>query len=246
MVEVLGSLSVLVSKKKVKGAPVQKTVAKALAWWLALCGKLGVKSVADLLWGKFPFVCPYCLRESHAPDDCSRRKRLAKGPDWVQLDEIGRRNRERMPKTLAAWQRMFAGIYQPSTTDDISKIFAKLTEEVGELAESIRVFPAEPGYFLSEAADVFAWLMKINTLADEEADIPADQRGDGLQEEFASSYPGRCVDCNSAICTCPPILATTVGRIAHEVPGERSSYSERGSFMTAAQASHLFGPRPRD
>lgn len=95
IVEVMGSLSVLVSKKKVKGAPVQKIVAKALAWWLALCGKVGVKSVSDLLWGKFPFVCPYCQRAPHAPDECNTRKKEAKGPTWSQLDVLGVQHKDR-------------------------------------------------------------------------------------------------------------------------------------------------------
>lgn len=242
LVEVMGGLSVLVSKKKAKGAPVQKIVAKALAWWFALCGKVGVKSVADMLWGKFPLVCPYCQRELHAPDECNRRKKESRGPDWGSLEKIATHNKERKPKTIAEWQRMFATIYPPSTTDDISKTFAKLMEEIGELAEALRFFPSAPGYFLSEAADVFAWLMKLNNLIDEDAETPAERRGDNLQEAFTTAYPGRCTDCNSAVCTCPLILASTIGRIAHEVSPERSSYDEKGSFITAKKASVLFGP----
>lgn len=243
LVEVMGSLSVLVSKKKVKGAPVQRIVAKALAWWFALCGKAGIKSAAELLWGKFPLVCPYCEQEAHSPDLCSQKKRAARGPDWTRLSQLSRQNASRKPKTIAEWQRMFARIYAPSTTDDIAKTFAKLTEEIGELAEAIRVFPAAPGYFLSEAADVFAWLMKLNNLIDEDSDTPVEQRGDSLQYEFAAAYPGRCLDCNAALCTCPPILGSTVGRIAHEVPPERSSYGEEGSFMTQEAAAVAFGPK---
>jgi NTP pyrophosphatase (non-canonical NTP hydrolase) len=35
----------------------------------------------------------------------------------------------------------------------------RLSEELGELAEAIRVLPVAPQYFVSEAPDVFAWLM---------------------------------------------------------------------------------------
>lgn len=150
------------------------------------------------------------------------------------------------PMTIAQWQRMFATIYPPSTTDDISKTFAKLMEEIGELAEAIRVFPAAPGYFLSEAADVFAWLMKLNNLVDEDLDTPANERGEKLQEAFANAYPSRCLDCSAAVCTCPPILGTTIGRIAHEVPGARGTYEAGGSFMTAEKASAMFGPSMND
>lgn len=240
LVEVIGSLSVLVSKKNIrKGASVEAYLGKSIAWWLALCGKVGVRSVEEMLWGKFPMACPYCRKERHEPDECSERKRTNAGPSWGELEEIGNRNSRTRPKTIGDWQRMFASIYPPTTTEEFSKIFAKLTEEMGELAEAIRVFPAEPGYFLSEAADVFAWLMKLNNLV--ECDLPRNERGNLLELTVARAYPGRCLDCSAAVCTCPPILASTIGRIAHEVPAERSSYREGGSFMTAEAASRRFG-----
>jgi pyrimidine deaminase RibD-like protein/NTP pyrophosphatase (non-canonical NTP hydrolase) len=247
IVEVMGSLTILVTKKRVKGPPVHKILAKALAWWFALCGKVGIKSVADLLWGKFPLVCPYCESEVHAPDPCNQRKRDARGPNWSRLAAFSETNGPRRPKTIAQWQRMFATIYPPSTTDDVAKTFAKLTEEIGELAEAVRVFSAAPGYFLSEAADVFAWLMKLSNLVDEEAETPTSRRGDALGNEFALAYPGRCLDCNASLCSCPPILASTIGRIAHEVPPERSSFDKSGSFMTQESAASLFGlPSPEE
>jgi NTP pyrophosphatase (non-canonical NTP hydrolase) len=135
---------------------------------------------------------------------------------------------------------MFAAIYPPTTTEDFAKIFAKLTEEMGELAETIRVFSAEPGYFLSEAADVFAWLMKLINLV--ELNVPRLSRGEMLQTVFADSYPERCRDCNGAICSCAPILATTIGRIAHEVPPGLASFQENGIYLTAERRSTKFGP----
>lgn len=242
LVEVIGSLSVLVSKKNDKGAPLQKYMAKAVAWWLALCGKVGVKSVMDLLWGKFPMACPYCQQQRHDPEECKERKTKSPGPDWIALAELGRRNIDRRPRTIAEWQRMFANIYPPASTEDYAKTFAKLMEEIGELAEALRVFPAAPGYFLSEAADVFAWLMKLNNLVEDEANISRRNRGNALQETFVSAYPDRCIDCNSAVCTCPPILGSTIGRIAHEVSPERSTYESAGSFLTAEKISGKFGP----
>lgn len=242
LVEVIGILSLTVSKKNIKGAPVQKYMAKAVAWWIALCGKVGIKSVMGLLWGKFPAACPYCQKERHDPDDCKVRKQKSPGPDWNAIADIGKRNIDKQPKTIAEWQRMFAGIYPPMTTEECSVTFAKLMEEIGELAESLRVFPSAPGYFLSEAADVFAWLMKLNNIVEEQGGTPAEERGNALQVAFVSAYPGRCIDCNAAICTCPPILASTVGRIAHEVSPSRSSYDSAGSFLTAEKISAKFGP----
>jgi pyrimidine deaminase RibD-like protein/NTP pyrophosphatase (non-canonical NTP hydrolase) len=241
LVEVIGSLSVLVSKKSDYGPTLHKYMAKAFAWWFALCGKVGVKSVAAMLWGKFPHVCPYCQREPHDLDECMMRKERSRGPDWAELERIGAQSIERQPRTLAEWQRMFDSIYRGSTTEEYAKTFAKLAEEVGELAEALRVFPAAPGYFLSEASDVFAWLMKLNNMV--EGKLPRSERGLALQRTLADAYPSRCRDCNSAVCTCPPILASTIGRIAHEVPGKFVSYSEKGSFFTADRLSEIFGRR---
>jgi NTP pyrophosphatase (non-canonical NTP hydrolase) len=238
----MGNLSLLVSKKGDKGKNAQKYIAKALAWWFALCGKVGIKSASEVLWGKFPAACPYCLSEEHKPEACRERKKASRGPDWKLVATLGERNASKRPRTLAEWQRMFAMIYPSSSTEDFPAVFAKLMEEIGELAEALRVFPAAPGYFLSEAADVFAWLMKLNNVIEYQAETPIGDRGVLLQSTFAAAYPGRCIDCSAAICTCAPILASTIGRIAHEVPPERSSYDDMGSFMTAERVSKLFGP----
>ena len=242
LVEVIGSLSVLVSKKSDYGPMLHSYMAKAIAWWFALCGKVGVKSPSNMLWAKFPHACPYCHKVPHDFDECALRKAASRGPDWSALQRIGQTSIARKPRSIAEWQQMFAQIYPSSSTEDYAKTFAKLAEEVGELAEAVRVFPSAPGYFLSEASDVFAWLMKLNNMV--EAKVPREHRGIVLQKTLANAYPSRCRDCNLAVCSCPPILTSTIGRIAHEVPGEFVSYADGGSFLTADKLSEIFG-QPR-
>ena len=239
LVEVIGTLSVLVSKKSDYGPNLHNYMAKAIAWWLALCGKVGVKSPSSMLWAKFPYACPYCQKVPHDFDECGIRKAASRGPDWSALQRMGQASIAKKPKSISDWQQMFAKIYPSSTTEEYAKTFAKLAEEVGELAEAVRVFPSAPGYFLSEASDVFAWLMKLNNMV--EAKIPRQERGLMLQKTLATAYPSRCRDCNLAVCSCPPILPSTIGRIAHEVPGEFVSYAESGSFHTADKLSEIFG-----
>ncbi|HXD31606.1 MAG TPA: deaminase [Pyrinomonadaceae bacterium] len=240
LVEVVGSLSVLVSKKQETNPEmIAKEMAKAVAWWLALCGQVGIASASRLLWTKFPDACPYCRTKPHDQDECTQRKRQARGPDWIELRRLAERNIEHQPKRLSEWQQMFSAIYPPASTEDYTKTFAKLTEEMGELAEAIRVFSAEPGYFLSEAADVFAWLMKLNNLV--EAKKPRNERGRLLERAMADSYPARCRDCNSGVCSCPPILPSTIGRIAHEVPDDFVSFSDGGVYLTVEKRSQKFG-----
>ena len=49
LTEVVGGLSLLASEKRKKGKSPESFMPKALAWWLALNGKLGVVRVSDLL-----------------------------------------------------------------------------------------------------------------------------------------------------------------------------------------------------
>jgi pyrimidine deaminase RibD-like protein/NTP pyrophosphatase (non-canonical NTP hydrolase) len=239
LVEVAGGMSQLASNKQKPGAPPESFVPKAVAWWLALCGKVGVKSVEKMLWAKFPNACPYCQVAPHDNDVCQERKAQRRGPDWDALAALGREKAP--PGRLGEWQRMFATVYQAQQTEDFGNSFARLTEEMGELAEAIRVFPAAPGYFLSEAADVFAWLMKVQNVVEQRAGVPRADRGKAIEREFARAYPDRCLDCGEASCACPPILPGTVGRIAHEVPGKRGTFGEEGYFMTNDRAAEVFG-----
>lgn len=83
------------------------------------------------------------------------------------------------------------------------------------------IFSVEPGYFVSEASDVFAWLMHLQNLVDQKKGTPKAERGLRLNQAFAQAYPGVCVDCGAEACVCPAVLPKTIGRIAHEVPRNR-------------------------
>lgn len=245
LVEVIGGLSLLASEKKKHGVAPETFVPKAVAWWLALCGKVGVKSVDDMVWAKFPYACAYCHKHPHDPDECSERKASRPGPDWEGLARLGEGRAEQRPASLGGWQRMFSGVYPAQQTEDYGPSFGRLSEELGELAEALRVFPAAPGYFLSEAADVFAWLMHIQNIIDQKSGTSKAERGRHLEEAVCIAYPDRCLDCGEDVCNCPPILESTIGRIAHEVPTGRGSFDREGSFMTADRMLARFQPGRR-
>jgi len=236
LVEVIGGLSCVATRKKKPGVDGDVYVAKAIAWWLALCGKVGLKSVEAMLWDKFPGVCAYCHQAKCLGADCAEMKAQQPGPRWETLAEIGRHSQP--PKRLAEWQRMFGTIYPVQQVGSLGAIFGRLAEELGELAEAVRVFPAEPGYFLSEAADVFAWLMQVENTLDQE--VPRADRGRRIEASLARSYPDACADCGGRICSCPPILASTIGRIAHEVPTDRGTFDQAGRFSTPDKTRRLF------
>jgi pyrimidine deaminase RibD-like protein/NTP pyrophosphatase (non-canonical NTP hydrolase) len=242
LVEVIGGLSLLASEKKKSGVQPEDFVAKALAWWLALCAKVGIRSVSDLIWAKFPAVCAYCHQSPHKNSRCRELKKTI-GLDWAALKIIAADNKPGRPQTLGHWQRMFNQIYEAEQTEPYATTFGRLSEEIGELAETIRIFPAAPGYFLSEAADVFAWLMRVQNMIDERGDVTDAERGDRLERLFCFAYPDYCTDCGDWKCSCAPILDSTIGRIAHELPTGLSAFDETSGFMTSAQAVEYFKRR---
>ena len=240
LIEVIGGLSLLASEKSKPGVNKEAQVPKALAWWFTLCGKVGIRSVEAMLWDKFPARCPYCQHTKHEQEECADKKATNPGPPWKLLAKLGEETER--PATLGAWQRMFNDIYPVNQGDQYGPAFARLYEELAELAEAVRVFPSVPGYFLSEAADVFAWLMKVQNIIDEKSNRRKERRGRVIDESFARAYPDACAECGRLVCSCPPILASTIGRIAHEVPVGRGSYESTGRFRTPDKTAEAFGP----
>jgi NTP pyrophosphatase (non-canonical NTP hydrolase) len=176
--------------------------------------KLRVKSLEDLIYRKYPYACPYCGLAPHRGSQC----KLVRGPgtfDHERLRQLYRDNSGRRPVALDDWQLMFQEIY-PREADDRGRSTIGLFEEVGELAEAIRVYDKHPMYFLGEAADVFSYLMGI---ANEHSLRLAQDEGAqfSLEAEFLRRYPGLCMQCGSRTCICPAIPQATVGRMAKEL-----------------------------
>ena len=135
---------------------------------------------------------------------------------------------------------MFADIYPVTATEEYPATVSRFTEELGELAEALRVSPIAPGYFLSEAADVFAWLMHLQNLIHSKRQYPTAERGAALSEWFASAYPDRFTGGSNPVCTCPPILPGTLGRIAHEIPTDANLFARGGALLSQEEASRRF------
>ncbi len=235
LVEVVAVLSGLASNKQRINLDPAAFVQKATAWWMALCGKAGISDVADLLFRKFPGVCPYCECCPHDNDLCSERKKAGGVPDWDSLQKLHRSNPR--PEKPSDWLKMFRSIYPVPDELRFDQPFARLTEELGELAEAVRLFREQPNYFLSEAADVFAWLMRIENIRESSSGTNRDSFGITLDHGLARSYPDFCLDCEARPCKCPPILKRTIGRIAKEMP----RIPEESHFISFAEQRALFG-----
>lgn len=229
LVEVIGGVSTVVSGKAKTGTTLESYIPKSLGWWFALCGVLGVRSVEELLWRKFPGVCPYCRERPHENRKCTQMKGANKNPDWNALSLIAAGARR--PRTANDWKQQFDAIYPASQAEGYEMVFARLTEELGELAECVRVFNVVPTTFLSEAADVFAWVMKLANLYEQKAG-----RDMNLNTLLWENYPDRCLDCNSRVCSCSPVLPSTVRRIAHEGPPVETLNREgRSPFLSSTE-----------
>lgn len=162
LVETVAGIILVETGKKSRAGDPQGFVIKAIAWWFALCGRLRVRSVEEMLWAKYPAMCPYCQRSPHV-DDCRPTPETL---DWGKLRAVGAA--QARPKSLGAWQRMFREIYPKTAAAPLGEIYAHLSEELGELAEAIRAFDVVPGLFLNEAPDVFAWVIQNPELSRED------------------------------------------------------------------------------
>ena len=159
-------------------------------------------------------------------------------------------NISRLPQNLNAWQQMFEDIYpRDSLLIGSGRSSVGLLEELGELAEAIRVYDKHPKYFAGEAADVFSYLMGFAN--EYKTKLGLDCRGGfDLQAAFLRRYPGLCPQCGYSVCICPNVPESTVGRMAKELDlvsaNELSSLDpadgeRRGKFIGSGVLRELGG-----
>lgn len=213
-VEVCGMLTMLARKKNRVGVTFEGSLCKALGWFFPLMAKCGVKSLEELIYRKYPYACPYCRKAPHVDAIC----KVVKGDITVNHEELKRKYAENlkiMPTSLNGWQKMFGEIYQ-RTPDDITKSTIGLMEELGELAEAIRVRKLYPKFLAGEAADIFSYFMGLANEYNLRQVIEGKPLMD-LEKEFFLRYPGLCVACGNKICTCPFVPEATIGRMSKEL-----------------------------
>lgn len=216
-VEVCGMLSVHSRNKKREGATFVDAICKALGWYFPLMAKFKVASIEEIIFRKYPYVCPYCRLKPHEDISCKTTRGTSRTVDHAALRSAYQANRQLRPATVNEWQLMFQAIY-PRSVDDarVGRSTLGLLEELGELAEAVRVFDRYPKYFAGEAADVFSYLMGMVN----EYVLSVQQEGDGpfsLEDEIIKRYPGLCVQCGHVVCICPLVPEATVGRMAKEL-----------------------------
>jgi NTP pyrophosphatase (non-canonical NTP hydrolase) len=216
-VEVCGMLTVHSRSKKREGVTFVDALCKALGWYFPLMAKFGASSVEELVYRKYPFVCPYCRLKPHQDGVCKTTRGTSRTLDHMALRQARLANAQIIPKTLDDWQHMFADIYPRSLDDARSgRSTIGLLEELGELAEAVRVFDRYPKYFAGEAADVFSYLMGMANEHELSAQMES-EAAFSLEAEMIKRYPGLCVQCGHVVCVCPLVPEATVGRMAKEL-----------------------------
>jgi hypothetical protein len=241
LVEVCAGLHAVASGKKTLGVGKDVFLVKAFTWWFALCGRVGIRDVDELLWIKFPGVCPYCLEKPCIGPNCkvpqAETPHAHPAPKWSDLNDLARAGETLRPRVLSEWQRMFSGIYPRNQQLSLLMVHARLTEEIGELSEAVRLLPLTYGFFVNEAIDVFAWLMALANQID-----PSPTR-DGLflDQTFNEQFADGCPTCGKAdLCICAPVDADRAGRLASELP-EHEFPGVRGRLTTTDRFLELFG-----
>jgi len=248
-VEVCGMLSIHDRRKKREEITVVSSLCKALGWFFPLMAKFRVASIEELIFRKFPYVCPYCRKCPHNDAECKSVRGTEKTVNHKALIKKYEENLARKPASLDEWQAMFQSIYPRSAEDRSARSTLGLLEELGELAEAIRVFERHPKYFAGEAADVFSYIMGIAN----EHGLRMEQEKDikfSFEAEFFKRYPGMCLQCGYEICVCPAIPDSTVGRMAKELDLQVFSnvflshpdiYQGRGQIVASNILDHLGG-----
>jgi NTP pyrophosphatase (non-canonical NTP hydrolase) len=238
-VEVCGMLTIHDRKKKREGATVVDALCKAFGWYFPLMAKFRIRSVEELIYRKFPYACPYCQRTPHEDAACKLVRGTQPTVDHNELRRLYVQNQKIKPHSLNDWQKMFQDIYPRSTTDT-GRSTIGLLEELGELAEAIRVYDQHPKYLLGEAADTFSYLMGIAN--EHQIRLAMDDKDFSLQDEFLKRFPGLCPQCGSTICVCPSVPSATVGRMAKELDigdGEDLFFVDPESFSAEGKIHAL-------
>src|SRR5262249_6046412 len=216
-VEVCGMLTIHDRKKKREEFEVEDALCKSLVWFFPLLAKFKVSSLEDLIFRKYPFACPYCRECPHKDLICKTTKGTKQTVDDKALRAKHEENIHHRPRGLNEWQKMFDKIY-PRDVSGLGggRSTLGLLEEVGELAEAVRVFCKHPKFFAGEAADVFSYIMGIAN--EHQLKLQMDGKAEfDFEAEFLRRYPGLCLQCGHEVCVCPTVPDSTVGRMAKEL-----------------------------
>jgi hypothetical protein len=189
-------------------------------------------SCSDLIWHRYPGVCHVCHARRRGrgitsrsgllrPCDCfhqtpDRRGKDEKRADSRLLRQFSEANQGRKPKTIDAWQQMFASIYGANIKRlSTAEIGFHLMEELGEASDAlVRMYSytvsdfrtGEPNWrqarLEGQIADTFSWLFSLVDKLSETKPITLSQV---IWRRYGSDRLNsfRCPVCDKPRCSCP-------------------------------------------
>jgi len=106
---------------------------------------------------------------------------------------------------------------------NISFLYARMVEELAEVAETIRLYHLYKSNFENEIADFFAWFFAIVSSYHELYAEPEKNKID-IESLLWDAYPGVCFFCNMPNCVCRPGPVREL--ISKPIPEEYENYDE--------------------
>lgn len=152
-------------------------------WFSSIMTRLHI-DIEETVWNRFPSVCSYCGKIP-----CSCKIDAVQGRKKVIVDD------SKKPKTMQGFQEMFEKIY-PAKTRTLEIAGLHLSEELGELSESIWTFRSEKrgcdlDIVVKEAGDYFSTVFGVfNSL------------NSSLAKELSELFYDNCHVCHKAPCEC--------------------------------------------
>ena len=205
--EDVGRCFQLINRKR--SEEIEDVLPSIFKWFCALYAKYRNDKilVSDILWNKFPGICPYCKKQTC---NCG----VAKGVlDIKYIKEAAASGKDNKPSSINEWQEHFQKIYPRGADSSFNINVNRLAEELSELSEAYRksFIKKDIPCIEMELADVFSWIMGIANLINQlKINKKKSERGEYLigeilYHEFHDGCP-YCKDLrekhNSLLCCC--------------------------------------------
>ena len=183
LLEEIAKIMEIARKDDLEALPVQ--LAKTFSLWNGVATRLKV-DLQEVLWYKYPGVCPYCLREKN----CICAVEHPHIPNKEQILRKFRRDRQSEPKTLKAHQELHRELYAlQNRRIMVIQTAAHLAEEAGEISKEYRHKNHEE--LCDEMADTGSWMFAL-----------ANRCNFDLADAVWNLYPCECEKCKQTVCVC--------------------------------------------
>ena len=177
---------VMESARKDRRKELLRQLARTFSWFNAVASRFDC-DLQEILWYKYPAVCPYCLLEK----DCICGTEHPKIPNKEEaLRRLRRDRRGHEPETLHDHQLLHAKLYGWQN-DRILLIqtAAHLAEEAGEMSKEFRHKNIDQAKH--ELADIASWIFALATRLEI-----------NLEDAVWAIFPYECEICKEESCRC--------------------------------------------